>query len=103
MSQHPRYGCTAATLLLLATRMLIICQHKRTHQQLPNTRTGAAEGAITAAGCRCVNSWNYSAPNGTQLTFTGGQCGTPDDDPAGPWCYVDAKSCQWQPFGQGAR
>jgi hypothetical protein len=61
----------------------------------------------TLAGCACLTTWKLAQPDGSAVAVRGGVCATASttagDDPAGPRCQVDAKTCQWQPFGQDSR
>jgi hypothetical protein len=42
-------------------------------------------------GCTCLTSWAYTV-NGVTHRFTNGQCGNPDGDANGPWCFTQ-NSC----------
>lgn len=49
--------------------------------------TYAAYAAYVAPeGCACVGTWTYEG----KMTFCGGACANPDDDPSGPWCFTEA-------------
>jgi hypothetical protein len=45
------------------------------------------EDYVPPVGCDCLSTWSYR-----NLVFTGGQCGNPDNDPIGPWCYTKGTS-----------
>lgn len=52
----------------------------------------------TASGCNCLAAWTMQ---GGGAVLSG--AANPDDDAAGPWCPVDAKTCARLPYARTAR
>lgn len=50
------------------------------------------------AGCRCLSSWSVGNSEGADSLHSG--CANVDEDPAGPWCIVDSKTCESVPYGR---
>ena len=50
----------------------------------------------------CKNIWGWDE-NGSPELFLNGECGNPDGDPKGPWCFTNAGTCAEKPVGPKSR
>ena len=41
-------------------------------------------------GCSCKDPWSLT---GSGINYCGGQCGNPDGDSGGPWCFTNEATC----------
>ena len=59
----------------------------------------------TKAGCDCRRIWGLhrygakSRSDGVAELYLNGECGSPDGDAQGSWCFIDTNSCTQPPAG----
>ena len=76
----PLTWCSVCVLLRLAASMLAVANK-------------------TKAGCKCKKIWGYASEGGLAELYLNGECGSPDSDAQGAWCFTEANTCVNSPAG----